>query len=89
MAQEKILDEIIEVIDYMAQDTDTFINGSGDVIWSGNSTIDGTSTVTSTKLIRAKIKKLKRMNAKINNRFQLHFSNLAQKIKPITDIKLD
>jgi hypothetical protein len=83
--ENKILDDIIEVLDYIAYDTDHSINS--DAIWSGNTPVPGTTT--SSEIIRIKIERLKFNMSRINKKFQVHFSNLSQTIKPLTDINLD
>lgn len=82
--EDKIIDDIIEVLDFIAYDTDSAVNS--DVIWSGNTPIPGTTT--SSEVIRARIEKLKIKNSRINKKFQIHFSNLSKTIQEITDIKL-
>ena len=83
--ENKILDDIVEVLDYIAYDTNTAINS--DPIWSGNSPTPGTTT--SSEIIRDKMERLKINLSRINKKFQLHFSNLSQTIKPLTDTNLD
>lgn len=86
--EEKLLDEIIEILDLFGYATQNSIDNSG-IRWSGNTAPIGSDGNTiSSVLIRNKINTLMKNNVKVKKKFKLHFDNVSKITSDITSIKL-